>query len=220
MPVTYSTENIYFDKATRRYRIKTGTGKGTFVSRQVFIDIHERFIQKKSDELASLAETFFNNPSKANLEKAAGILKQIHISNGIVAAGGVDNMYNLFANDYLAIGRTLRSHYGLSENKEQPFGLVFLFQQLKDGEVVSPKLLEHRLRMFAASGSQSGDAVTKNKEIIKGRSLARRILGATDNHCVSCLFYSNQGWIPISEVILPGQKCECHTNCKCSIEYK
>lgn len=217
MPVNYSTENIYFDRGTRRYRIKSGTGKGTFVKREVFVKLHQDYIDSRSKDLANLAEEFFKNPSKANLEKASRILKQIHVSNAIIAAGGVDKLY---ANDYLAIGRTLKSHYGLSENKGQPFGLVFLFQQLKNGEVSSPKLLESRLAMFALSGNQTKELITKNKKVLSGASEAKRMLGATDQHCVSCLFYSGQGWLPIAEIVLPGQKCECRTNCKCSLVYR
>lgn len=209
--------DVYFDTNVKRYRNRSESGKGRFVSRQVFIDIQKKFIVEKTDELVSLAQTFYDNPNKENLQRASLILKEIHIANGIIGANGVDKMA---ANDYLAIGRTLQRHYGLTDNESKAYGLIQLFAELKAGDVVSAELLSNRLRMYAQSGDQSRTAVEINKAKLNNKTEARRHLGATDQHCVSCLYYVGLGWQSIVDVVLPGTKCECLTNCKCTLEYR
>jgi hypothetical protein len=206
--------DVFYDKTAQRYRY---VASGRFVARSTYIDIQKQFINQKIVELTAHSEEFFNNPTKENLEKASKILKDIHIANGVVGAGGADKM---FANDYLAIASTLKRHYGLSDNDPKPYGLRQLFDQLQNGDVKSAEALRVRLRMFGQSGEQSKYAVEKNKQIVAGKTEAKRILGATDIHCSECLQYAARGWGSLSDLVLPGTRCSCLTNCLCSVIYR
>lgn len=205
---------VYFDKTAKRYRY---TANGRFVSRKIFLEIQQQFINHKIAQLTGLSEQFYNNPTKENLEKASQILKEIHIANGVIGAGGADKM---FANDYLAIATTLKRHYGLTDNNPNPYGLRQLFEQLQNGEIKSVDVLRARLRLYGQSGSQSLHAVELNKKTIEGKTEAKRILGATDLHCNECISYAASGWGSLSSLVLPGTRCSCLTNCLCSVVYR
>lgn len=204
---------IYYDRSVRRFRYSNGS----FASREAVIYQTKKYLRDTQKEFIGLSESLFRDPNNENIQRQlVEKLKAIHISNGVIAAGGSDKM---FANDYLTIGRNLRSQYGQSENLPEKYGLRFLFEEIATGNV-TPARLTQRLEMYAKSGKLSFFGVEQNKKQLEGKTEAKRVLGSTDHHCPECRQLSSIGYIPITQLVLPTQGCSCLTNCKCTVVYK
>lgn len=202
---------LTYDPSVKRFRYP----EGTFATSAAVKYQTEKFIRVKTDELIGLASSLKANPRDTSLQaKAADILRDIHVAQASLAAGGPQFLY---ANDYLIVGRNLRSQYGLSENAPQPFGLKYLFDDIAKLNPSDAKLAQ-RLGMYADSGKVSYFSVQKNKKKIDGYTHARRHLSPVEN-CKECVDYAGYGWVGIDELILPTQKCSCKSNCKCTVEY-
>ncbi len=98
-----------------------------------------------------------------------------------------------------------------TEATVQRFGLKYLTQDIIDGKVTEKQLL-NRLKMYSDMGKVS---YWEQREYLGGE-YAQRILGAAE-HCADCVAYSRMGIKKSSEVPLPTQRCECGSQCKCSI---
>jgi hypothetical protein len=55
------------------------------------------------------------------------------------------------------------------------------------------------------------------KALKDGDQLARRILGATDQHCNQCLLYAALPPMKLKDMVVPGAHCSCYTNCLCML---
>jgi hypothetical protein len=76
-----------------------------------------------------------------------------------------------------------------------------------------------RIGLYAQSVRGSfweGASIRQEKQ---GYSLMRRILDSQAKHCQDCLDYAARGMVPIGSVPLPGQRCACRANCRCSVKY-
>lgn len=203
---------IIYDKTVRRFRYENGS----FASREAVIYQSRKYLKNTQSEFIELGRQLYNKPGDPDIERQmVNKLKDIHITNGVIAAGGSDRM---FANDFLTIGRVLRSQYGQSENTPSEYGLKFLYEEVINGKVSEARLTQ-RLEMYAKSGKTSYFAVEKDKRKQEGKTQAKRKLGSTDYHCKECKKFSSLGYVPISELVIPTQGCSCLTNCKCTVVY-
>lgn len=204
---------VIYDRKSHRYRDKE---KGFFVSKEAFLNIQLRYLEKRQNDLVAMAARIYDDPSPATLKDTCLILKDIHLLSAIIGANGVEN---LFANDYLKMGDLLRSQYGLAYNKPKPFGLKFLLEDVAAGRV-SESQLAYRLRLFAQSGKSTRFSIELVKQRMAGKTEGKRVLGATHIHCKPCLNYAGQGWISLLDIVIPTFKCDCYTNCECRILYR
>lgn len=53
----------------------------------------------------------------------------------------------------------------------------------------------------------------------RGFTQERRVLGQAE-HCVDCVGYAAQGWVPIGTLPSPGDGSVCRGNCQCTKEYR
>jgi hypothetical protein len=203
--------DLVYDPRVKRFRYPEGKfATGAAVKFQT-----EKFIRARQSELIGLAGQIRERPGDVALQtKAADLLRDIHVAQASLAAGGPQFLY---ANDYLIIGRALRSQYGLSDNSPSPYGLRYLFNDVASGKV-SEAQLANRLSMFGESGKVSFYGVQVNKRAIEGFTHARRHLSPAEN-CRECIDYAGYGWVGIRDLIWPTQKCSCKSNCKCTVEF-
>lgn len=202
---------LVYDARVKRFRYP----EGTFATDAAVKFQTEKFVRARQKELVELAGPLRERPRDQTLQnKAAGLLRDIHIAQASLAAGGPQFLY---ANDYLIVGRALRSQYGLSDNAPAPYGLRYLFNDIATGKG-SEKRLAQRLTMFGESGKVSFFGVQVNKRLIEGFTHARRHLSPAEN-CRECIEYSGYGWVGLQDLIWPTQKCSCKSNCKCTVEY-
>lgn len=55
--------------------------------------------------------------------------------------------------------------------------------------------------------------------LTQGQTMMRRIARKDKKTCQDCIGYASQGWVPIGLLPPPGQRCACHDNCRCLVEY-
>ncbi len=58
----------------------------------------------------------------------------------------------------------------------------------------------------------------RNKKL--GYTSSKRELSDTCKHCRDCKSFPLLGWQPLGVVPLPGTRCNCKNNCRCSIKYR
>ena len=87
------------------------------------------------------------------------------------------------------------------------------------GRVSAPMALA-RVKLYAEAirGSYWEGATIRQEK--QGYSMMRRRLDEQAAHCDDCIRYAARGLVPIGSLPLPGQRCECRSNCRCFVEYK
>ena len=139
-------------------------------------------------------------------KKMAGELKQGHVINATVGAGGRDNM------DYSKWGRVgnqLRRQYNYLNN---------LAIEVKNG-TVTPGQLRYRVKMYAKSVRTSyfaGEGIAKGEA---GLTMEKRVT-TSGAPCDPCKKDEGLGWQPLGTLPKPGTDCQGLTNCMCYMEYK
>jgi hypothetical protein len=133
-------------------------------------------------------------------------LKLVHVQAAIIGNGGRESMG---AADWGRIGQRLRVEYAYLQN---------FANDLLGARVSYPQSLA-RIGLYAQSVRGSfweGTAIRSEKQ---GYSLMRRILDTQAKHCQDCLDYAARGVASIGSLPLPGQRCACRANCRCTVKY-
>lgn len=207
-----------FDPRTGRYRWTEGAGKGQLAPRAAILSLTDRYVKQEGANLIQLGRDWRDGKlSDRDFQiKAGETVRQIHIGAAILGAKGIDNLSN---QDWQRIQETIKRHlYKGRDVDGKPFGLKQLVNDRTSGKISDPQFLA-RLQMVAKAGRityQQEDAISNIKS---GAIEGRRILVAAE-HCKDCIRYAGLGWVKLDQLILPGQKCACRSNCKCSIEYR
>lgn len=209
----FSVTGFRWDNRAKRYRWSTGAGQNQFAAKRTVLEYSRREIVRQSESLVGLADRL--DGGDIDLEgfqrQAAETLKRIHVLQAVIAANGSEN---LFANDYLRIGRELKLQFTSGRSLlGEPFGLKSLAADVATGKVSSAKL-KSRLKQYAASGKKTYWQTLAAKN--DGKFGFRR-LGANHVHCPDCIEYAAMAPKPIGEVILPGHLCSCLNQCRCVV---
>ncbi|NEP10871.1 MAG: hypothetical protein F6K14_11785 [Symploca sp. SIO2C1] len=207
---------ITFDVQARRWRYRDSR---QFASMEAVRTQAERYLEKEKQALVKLGSDYSEGriDLKELQQQAAKRIKHIHIAQMIQA---LDRQADLTPAKFLGVARSLKQQYhsGKDPLTGKRFGIKHLATDIADGKV-SPAQLTNRLRMFGESGKvtywETKSAIASDNGIKE----ARRILGDAE-HCRHCPKYAALGWVSLSELILPTQRCECRTNCKCTVEYR
>ena len=207
----FSEAIIRFDESSWRYDPISGRYRGAngrFLSARAVEALVDGRINKLSAELRRLTRML--SSGDITLDQWQGsvreALKLVHVQAAIIGNGGRETMG---AADWGRIGQRLRVEYAYL----QGFANDLL------GARVSSAMALARIQLYAQSVRGSfweGAAIRSEKQ---GYSLMRRILDAQAKHCESCLAYAARGVVSIGSVPLPGQRCECRANCRCSVKY-
>lgn len=212
-------DNVLYDRESKRFRYAE---TGRFVSRQETLSLQTDFVTTLTERLKGFAEALVNgdnNESIAASVDAADTLKKIHLNQAAIARGGVDK---LTSEDLGRTGNILRNQYyrGKDPDTGQRFGLKHLINDIK-AKGLSVEKVRYRLGLYAQSGKLSYYQTEEQVKISNGFTLKKRRLTPGHIHCQSCIRYDGFGWINIGDSLpFPTQQCECHTNCKCVMEYR
>lgn len=98
-----------------------------------------------------------------------------------------------------------------------PFGLAWLARDIINGKNSLPQV-QSRLRAFTNSDTTLERKFERELARRQGLTYGVRRLAAVD-HCPSCPIYASYPPLPVDELVMPTEACECRTNCKCTIEY-
>ena len=134
-------------------------------------------------------------------------IKAAHIQATVLGHGGKDGMGSA---EYGRIGQRLRAEYGYL----QKFAGDILAGR------VSTAMALARVQLYAESVRGSYWEGTSIRQERQGYSLMRRILDPQAQHCDDCLRYARAGLVSMGSLPMPGQRCECRSRCRCSVEYK
>lgn len=200
-----------YDPRTQDYRYSRGANKGGIMPKAEAMEQVRRFRDAQTDLLVGLADQDLKARDFYRLAK--GYLKQIHIAEFLLGVGGYENATDA---DWLEVGRGLRVQYDKGKGEDgKPFGLKYLSKELPG---LSPEMLRHRLRLYAQSGRQVRWLGRTRRADLQGFTHGVRVLGKAE-HCADCVAYARMAPRRISTLVLPGQECQCGSNCKCTIRY-
>jgi hypothetical protein len=133
-------------------------------------------------------------------------LKLVHVQAAIIGNGGRETMS---AADWGRIGQRLRVEYAYLQG---------FARDLLDARVSYP-MAAARIGLYAQSVRGTYWEGTSIRQGKQGYSLMRRILDSQAKHCQDCLDYAARGIVSIGSLPLPGQRCACKANCRCSVKY-
>jgi hypothetical protein len=207
----FSEAIVRFDESSWRYDPISGRYRGTngrFLSARAVEALVDGRINKLGVELRRFTRML--SAGDITLDKWQSMvreaIKTAHIQAAVIGYGGIDKMGSV---EYGRIGQRLRAEYAYL----QGFARDLL------GASVSSAMALARIELYAQSVRGSfweGASIRQEKQ---GYSLMRRILDSQAKHCQSCINYAARGVVPMGSVPLPGQRCECRANCRCSVKY-
>ncbi len=133
-------------------------------------------------------------------------LKESHLRNAAIGAGGVTNLTPVH---YGKVGAGLKKQYKFLHG----FG-----EDLAEGKL-TPKQAIRRAGSYAKSAKTSffeAEFTSRGKVGF----YAKRLLDAQSRHCQSCISYQRLQWTLIQLVTPPGTDCECGGRCRCRLIFR
>ena len=207
----FSESILRFDESSWRYDPITGRYRGAngrFLSARAVEALVDGRINRLGAELRRFTRML--SAGDITLDQWQGsvreALKLVHVQAAIIGNGGRETMR---ASDWGRIGQRLRVEYAFLQG---------FARDLLDGRV-SPAMALARISLYAQAVRGSyweGATIRQGKQ---GYSLMRRILDSQAKHCQDCLDYAARGVVPMGSLPLPGQRCACRSNCRCSVKY-
>ena len=207
----FSEAIVRFDQSSWRYDPISGryrAANGRFLSAKAVAALVDGRIDKLGRELRRFTRMLADG--SITLDQWQGsvreALKLVHVQAAIIGNGGRETMG---AADWGRIGQRLRVEYAYLQG---------FANDLLGGRVSVAQSLA-RIGLYAQSVRGSFWEGTSIRQEKQGYSLMRRILDSQANHCQDCLDYAARGVVPIGSLPLPGQRCACRANCRCTVKY-
>ena len=207
----FSETILRFDESSWRYDPISGRYRGAngrFLSAKAVEALVDGRINKLGTELRRFTRMLADG--SITLDQWQGsvreALKLVHVQAAIIGNGGREAMG---AADWGRIGQRLRVEYAYLQN----------FANDLLGARVSSAMALARIGLYAQSVRGSFWEGTTIRSEKQGYTLMRRILDSQAEHCQDCLDYAARGMVSIGSLPLPGQRCACRANCRCSVKY-
>ena len=200
-----------FDQSSWRYDPISGRYRGAngrFLSARAVEALVDGRINKLGTELRRFTRMLGDGDITLDQWQASvrEALKLVHVQAAIIGNGGRETMG---AADWGRIGQRLRMEYAYLQN----------FANDLLGARVSTAQSLARIGLYAQSVRSTYWEGTTIRSEKQGYSLMRRILDGQAEHCQDCLDYAARGVVSIGSLPLPGQRCACRANCRCSVKY-
>jgi hypothetical protein len=200
-----------FDESSWRYDPISGRYRGAngrFLSARAVEALVDGRINKLGTELRRFTRMLGDGDITLDQWQASvrEALKLVHVQAAIIGNGGRETMG---AADWGRIGQRLRVEYAYLQN----------FANDLLGARVSTAQSLARIGLYAQSVRSTYWEGTTIRSEKQGYSLMRRILDGQAEHCQDCLDYAARGVVSIGSLPLPGQRCACRANCRCSVKY-
>lgn len=194
-----------YDTNLGRYRRPSGQ----FMSEKAVMALVDGRIDKLGQELRRFTQMLADG--NITIDQWQGsvreAIKAAHIQATVLGHGGKDGMGSA---EYGRIGQRLRAEYGYL----QKFAGDILAGRISTAMALA------RVQLYAESVRGSYWEGTSIRQERQGYSLMRRILDPQAQHCDDCLRYARAGLVSMGSLPMPGQRCECRSRCRCSVEYK
>lgn len=197
---------ITYDSRTGQFR----NSDGRFVKRGVILQRLNEIQNNTQTQIEKISKQLVNRQISLSIwqERMIGIIKEGNIQTMAFGAGG---RRKLTKAHYGKMGANLKSEWSRLNN---------FVDEIKKGNL-TPEQIINRAKLYSQSVATQfygGEMLTKG---LDGFKYAKRWLDSGARHCSQCPSYSTNGlWRPLSEVILPGHRCDCRGRCRCGISYK
>lgn len=202
MPVS----DYIWDTGTRRYRSLT-TGRFTPPSE----------VRAEVDRVISYWEGEMKDASVQLVKQTMSLgewqdfmvqgLKTLHLSAAAAANGG---FANLDSADFTKVSAKLDQEFDYL----QSFAL-----ELQNGDQPLNGMVVVRENLYVNAARNTYEDFNRDGHQESGDSLERNVLDpGVGHHCDDCLEATDQGWVPIGTLSLPGDR-ECQANDMCTLEY-
>lgn len=194
----------------QRYRNLT---TGRFVARRDITSLLDAQVSSAENRLHELATAYHEGRIAPSVwvEQMRTEVRRLELQQISLAKGGFDQ---LSQRDYGRAGASLRDQYAR---------IIGTAQDVADGKVTLPQLL-NRIDGYVGEGrklyyqTQRDNAQTGNADGMT--TIARRRLDPAAAHCIDCPEYYARGWVLASEVVAPGESCQCDSHCRCTVDYR
>ena len=198
-------KSLKWDKKTNSYKLGNRKVSDAQLYRLIRseVKVNEQKFEKLANRLISGDISFEQWQSQMS-----DTIRRSHVKMARIGRGGKSNT---FAYHYLMTGNDMRTiHYP---------ALQQFSQEIADGKL-TPKQIVARSKLYGSASKNSFEVARLSLYDNQPETLARRRLGACRDHCSDCLRYASAGWVSLSAIIPPGERCQCKMNCCCSVEIK
>jgi hypothetical protein len=196
-----------FIKELGRYR---DLSTGQFIAESTLVGLMEDYSGNFLEPaLVSLTQRMLDGTlSIADWQvRFAQALKDAYLTAAMIGRGGRAMM--TWA-DYGSVGGRLRMEYKFLDQFAQEIKLGLL----SENQILArARLYAQSLRTAYWNGVRARNLATGTK------TKERRVLHPAE-HCVDCVGYASQGWVPIGTLPSPGLGSECLHHCKCTMEFE
>ncbi len=134
-------------------------------------------------------------------------IRTTHLMAAMAAKGGYAQMTPA---DYGRVGQTVRFHYRKLEGWMQALAAD---TAPRDGRLLV------RADLYAGASRGTHYRVAGQVALAAGYTTERNVLGATEQHCPTCVAETDRGAVPIGTLIPVGQRA-CLGNCQCTLIYE
>ncbi len=198
--------NFYWDGKIGRYRWRSN---GKILSRNTMQNLVRGRIESARSQLVGLWDKLKDEEIdfKEFQKQGRDLIRTIHSEGLMLGNGGFDQTPS---EDFMELARFLK-------NEEYPRWRRFQ-RQIANGRV-SEKQIKLRLQMY---GMHVRRSVEKGEESVANRTgynFEERLLGACSPHCSSCVQYASEGVVPIGQLPVPTDRCECGPWCCCKKQF-
>ena len=196
---------LQFDPKSHRYRnIKTGQFvRYTEVTRHIDEEVNRLQVRLKGHARLLVSGKLDIGEFQTRVAQS---LKESHLRNAAVGAGGVKS---LTPTHYGKVGAQLKKQYQY----------LYKFGQDLQSGTMSEKQIIYRAGLYAASSRTSffeGEFTSRGKVGF----YAKRLLDAGARHCAACISLQKLQWTLIANITPPGVNCQCGGRCRCRLVFQ
>lgn len=205
MPPPRRNSGYRWEHGTQRFRSRSS---GRFVPEDGIRGAVDAISDDASSRMAQLTQRLVDGDSSVEAWERGmrALIKDAHVSTGMAAMGGPDN---LSRSDYGRLGFETRRQYDYLSRwaHEVAAGRAPL-----DGRAIV------RARMYGQAARGTYEDIRRVNARDTGKQEERRRLHPAE-HCKTCLSQAAQGWQPVGTLNRIGDS-ECRTNCRCTFQYR
>lgn len=187
--------------------------KGNFIPESFVLKTLESYrVQNIVQIQKILEEVNFNSDLNSIYQNVSTIIRDAWTIEYIIGKGGLKQITN---DDIKILNTKLRNELTLSFSSDsKSYGLQEVFNQYENSEI-SQAQFNARVLTYARGSRRSYFLGQDARQTLP---YMQRFLHGTNN-CQSCISYSDSGIVKNGTLPLPGERCECRSNCNCTVIY-
>ncbi len=182
--------------------------RGQFVSEARVRSVIDAVADHASDRMAAASQALLEGRSSLAAWQAEmqATLKLAHVSAGVLARGGVQQMT---PSRWGALGPTIREQYKFLAN---------FAGQIASGDQPLNGSLTARSRQYGQAARVTFERIRGAEQQQRGYRSCRNVLHAGES-CSQCRSEASRGWVPVGSLVPVGSRI-CRSNCRCTVSFR